>query len=121
SGTGNVGLTNAAGGITLSAGNNNSSTTYSGILSGSGSLNKIGTGVLTLSGANTYSGATTISAGTLKLGASNVLPNGAGTGNVTDNSTLDMAGFTDTINGLSGSGTVDNSTGTGNSLTVGSG
>ena len=66
-----------------------------------------------------YSGATAISAGTLKLGASNVIPDGAGKGNVTDNGTLDMAGFSDTINGLSGNGTVDNSTGTGNTLTVG--
>ena len=55
----------------------------------------------------------------MKLGASNVLPDGAGKGDVTDNGTLDMAGFSDTINGLNGSGTVDNSTGTGNTLTVG--
>ena len=39
--------------------------TYSSIMSGTGSLNKIGTGTLTLSGANTYSGGTTVSAGTL--------------------------------------------------------
>ena len=39
--------------------------TYSSIMSGTGSLNKIGTGTLTLSGANTYSGGTTVSGGTL--------------------------------------------------------
>ncbi|MGD1017975.1 MAG: autotransporter-associated beta strand repeat-containing protein [Verrucomicrobiia bacterium] len=114
-GTGNIGL----GSIALSVGNNNSNTAYSGILSGSGSLTKIGTGVLTLSGANTYSGATTISGGTLKLGASNVIPDGAGAGNVTDNGTLDMGGFSDTINGLSGNGTVDNSGVGASTLTVG--
>lgn len=56
----------------------------------------------------------------MKLGANNVLPNGAGAGNVIDNGTLDMAGFSDTINGLSGSGTVDNSGGGTPTLTVGS-
>ena len=114
-GTGNIGL----GSVALSVGNNNSNTTYSGVLSGTGSLTKIGTGVLTLSGANTYSGATTISGGTLKLGANNVIPDGAGKGDVTDNSTLDMGGFSDTVNGLSGSGTVDNSGVGASTLTVG--
>lgn len=51
----------------LSVGNNNDTTTYSGALSGSGSLTKIGTGTLTLSGANTYTGNTTVSGGTLAL------------------------------------------------------
>ncbi len=58
----------------------------------------------------------------LKLGASNVIPGGAGKGNVVINQTyggiLDLAGFTEAINGLSGSGIVDNSTGSG-SLSVG--
>jgi fibronectin-binding autotransporter adhesin len=114
-GTGNIGL----GSVALSVGNNNSNTTYSGVLSGTGSLTKIGAGVLTLSGANSYSGATTISGGTLKLGANNVIPDGASAGNITDNSTLDMGGFSDTINGLSGSGTVDNSGVGASTLTVG--
>ena len=83
------------------------------------SLTKDGTGILTLSGANAYVGATTISAGTLKLGANNVIPDGASAGNVIDNGTLDMGGFSDAINGLSGSGTVDNSGGGTPTLTVG--
>jgi fibronectin-binding autotransporter adhesin len=58
-------LNNAA--VTLQVGNNNANTTYSGVLSGSGILAKIGTGVLNLSGTDTYTGGTTINSGTLGL------------------------------------------------------
>jgi len=78
-------------------------------LIGNGALTKAGPGTLKLGGANTYAGDTTISAGTLALGADNVLPDGAGNGNVAVTGTLDLAGHSDTINGLSGTGTVDNS------------
>ncbi len=40
--------------------------TYSGNMSGTGSFNKLGSGTITLSGANTYSGGTAVSAGTLQ-------------------------------------------------------
>ncbi|HEY3322679.1 MAG TPA: autotransporter-associated beta strand repeat-containing protein [Planctomycetota bacterium] len=60
-GAGNVTL----GAGTLSAGNDNTSTTYSGIMSGGGGLTKTGTGTMTLSGNNSYTGTTTVSAGTL--------------------------------------------------------
>ena len=70
-------------GVTLQVGNNNSSTTYSGVLSGSGGLTKIGTGTQTLTGANIYSGATVVNGGTLELDftaatapSSNILPSG---------------------------------------------
>ena len=58
SGAGNVTLGAAA----LSVGSNNASTTLSGVISGSGSLTKIGSGTLDLTGASTYTGATTVSA-----------------------------------------------------------
>ncbi|MGL6076654.1 MAG: beta strand repeat-containing protein [Fimbriiglobus sp.] len=62
---------------TLQVGNNNSSTSFSGIINGgSGTiLEKIGTGTLTVSGANAY-GNTRITAGTLRTGAANTLPTG---------------------------------------------
>jgi autotransporter-associated beta strand protein len=56
----------------------------------------------------------------VQLGASQVIPDGAGTGNVSigANTTLDLNGFNETINGLSGSGTVRANTGS-SVLTVG--
>ena len=76
-GTGSFGLTNTSGdtAITLQVGNNNGAMTYSGRLSGGGSLTKLGSGTLTLSGTNTYSGSTAISAGTLALGSNGSISN----------------------------------------------
>ncbi len=56
--------------------------TYSGVISGTGSLTKLGQGNLTLSGNNTYSGGTTISTGFL-IGNSRSL-----TGNIFNNAAL---------------------------------
>ena len=66
------------------------------------------TSSLVLSGNNDYTGNTTISAGTLRLGAADVIPDGAGKGNVSVSGTLDLNGFSETINGLIGGGVVDN-------------
>ena len=53
---------------TLSIGNNNQATTYSGVLTGSGNLTKIGTGTSAITGANNYSGATVLVGGALNVG-----------------------------------------------------
>jgi autotransporter-associated beta strand protein len=87
----------------LTAGSNNMNTTFSGVIQDGGlihgtggSLTKIGTGTLTLSGANRYTGNTKISGGVLQVDGSitsNTAVNSAGTlagtgtihGNVTNN------------------------------------
>jgi fibronectin-binding autotransporter adhesin len=56
---------NFGGPVALSVGNNNATTEYLGALSGTGSLIKIGTGALTLSGDNSHSGGTAINGGSI--------------------------------------------------------
>src|SRR5207249_394922 len=95
---------------TLTAGNNDQSSTFSGVIqnsTGTLALTKTSAGTLTLSGANSYSGNTTVGAGSLRLGASDVIPDGTGKGNVSVSGTLDLNGNNETVNGLSGAGTVD--------------
>jgi autotransporter-associated beta strand protein/T5SS/PEP-CTERM-associated repeat protein len=60
--------------------------TYSGVISGAGSLTKQGSGTLTLSGSNSYTGSTTISAGTLQIGAGG--PTGSIAGDVVNDAFL---------------------------------
>jgi autotransporter-associated beta strand protein len=65
---------------TLSVGNNNVSSTFSGVLkntSGTLSLTKAGNGQVILVGPNTYTGATTINGGTLEVHDPNALGSGA--------------------------------------------
>ena len=59
---------------TLTAGSDNTNTTYAGNISDVGTLVKIGNRTLVLAGSNTYSGGTAIDAGTLMAGAVNTLP-----------------------------------------------
>jgi autotransporter-associated beta strand protein len=54
-------------GVTLTIGNNNANSTYSGSMSGSGGIVKIGNGTLTLSGAQAYTGDTVLSGGSIVL------------------------------------------------------
>jgi autotransporter-associated beta strand protein len=74
----------------LTVGNNNSSSTYSGVMSGAGSLTKAGSGTLTLSGINTYTGDTFVNGGALVLTAAfvNSTNFGIGAGAMLDVSSL---------------------------------
>ncbi|OZU64866.1 autotransporter outer membrane beta-barrel domain-containing protein, partial [Salmonella enterica] len=83
----------------------NTGGTFSNTISGSGQVVKSGDDALTLSGVNTYIGGTLISGGTLI--ASNV--EALGTGDVTDNATLELNTSGDFDNAISGSGKVEKS------------
>jgi autotransporter-associated beta strand protein len=111
SGTGTV-SNGLAGSCTFSAGAGDATSSFGGIIQdGNGTLSftKVGNGTLTLTAVQTYSGTTTLSVGTLKLGIANALPSGFGKGNITVNGTLDLAGYAQTINALTGTGYVTNS------------
>jgi len=54
-------------GFALSVGTNNASSYYSGVISGSASFSKVGSGNLTLGGSNLFSGNTTIAKGSLTI------------------------------------------------------
>ncbi len=127
--------------VVLSIGGNSVATsTYTGALTGSGSVNKMGTnsqtlsgangymggttvtsGTLVLSGANTYSGGTTVNGGLLQLSGAGTL--GSSTGSLTMNGgTLDLGKTIQTIGALTGtSGTILNNGGGSSILTVGNG
>jgi autotransporter-associated beta strand protein len=64
---------------TLNLGGNGASTIFSGVISGSGGINKNGAGIFTIKGVNTYTGPTSIYSGTLKLDSA-----GSIAGNVID-------------------------------------
>lgn len=102
--------------------------TISGNITGSGGagLKKTGTSsILVLSGNNSYTGDTLIAGGTLRAGSTTMLPNGTGKGNVSISSsaTLDLNGYNNIINGLSGiTGNIENdATSTAVTLTMGAG
>jgi autotransporter-associated beta strand protein len=91
--------------ITLTVGADNASTTIAAPIAGSGSVAKVGTGTLILTGNNVYTGATTISAGNLEAGSAGGLSSSSA---YTVNGTLTLNGFNNSIAGLAGSGTIQN-------------
>jgi autotransporter-associated beta strand protein len=125
-GSGVVLLSNTASPASVTISNNSKSYAFSGTgkISGTTVVTKQGTGTATLSLAgNDYSGATTINGGTLSLGSGTAIPDGATAGGVAVNSggVFDLAGFSETINGLSGAGLIYNSSATASTLTIGNG
>jgi fibronectin-binding autotransporter adhesin len=107
SGTNDVTMTTgtltATGGYTFAT--TTGTATINGVLAGSGAtLTKSGAGVLLLNGSNTATGAITLGAGTLRLGASERIANGASV--VLTGGTFDLATFSETVTSVTGSGNV---------------
>ena len=111
-----LGNNNATGGTFSGSIEGASTTSNSGTFGSSGviAVTKVGTGVQTLSGANTYTGPTTISGGTLALGVSNAFANA--TDISIGNATLDASTFTDTVGTLDLTGSARINLGTGAAL-----
>ncbi len=110
-GTGNVTfLTNSQ----LSIGANNTSTAFSGAITGAGSVNKVGTGTLTLTTGHNFSGLTTITGGILAVSGGDSIPQGVSVGAA---GTLQLLA-NETVSAFDGSGLVDIG---GNTFSVGSG
>lgn len=68
-------------------------------------LAKAGAGQMALGGANTYAGPTQVNAGTLRLAANNVIPDGSAVV-VAGGATLDANGKSDAVGSLAGAGTL---------------
>jgi autotransporter-associated beta strand protein len=107
-GLGTVTNTGAAATFTV---NNPADIAFDGTIAGSLTLTKAGAGAFTLGAAATYTGATNVNAGTLRLGASNVLPSTTDV-TVESGATFDLNGNSDTVASL----TVN-----GGSVTIGAG
>ena len=90
--TASVGALSGAGSVQLGTGSlvigsNNATTSFTGVIAGSGGIEKLGTGALTLTGANTFAGRTLVSAGSLTLASGGSLA-----GPVTNNAVFTNAG-----------------------------
>ena len=127
------------GGATLVASNSTGDMTITGGITGSGgiTIRSQSTHAIVLGGSNDYAGNTRIytdssANSTLRLGGNNALPSGSGKGDLvltvvsSGTATLDLAGYDQTINGLTSAGSgsggkiVDNLTaGTVSTLTLG--
>lgn len=105
------------GAATLTVGGNNLTTSYTGIISGTGNIAKEGTGVQTLTGVSTYTGTTTVNNGTLRAGASATVfgVNSAITTANIATAVLDLNGFNVAVGSIAGGGT------TGGNITLGAG
>ncbi|HND55441.1 MAG TPA: autotransporter-associated beta strand repeat-containing protein, partial [Pirellulaceae bacterium] len=116
-------ISSGAGLVTIDS--NDADSRLSGVVSGSGGLTITGGGTVLLAGSNTYTGRTSIVAGTLRLkgggsigSASTVLSDSTDV-NIAAGATLDLNGYSETFDGLSGAGTLTNSTNATITATIG--
>ncbi|MCP3976820.1 MAG: hypothetical protein GY720_20230, partial [bacterium] len=115
-GDGTISLINSA---VFRPGNGNVAGTFSGLITGNGSLVKLGSARLELNAASTYSGGTTIDDGTLSISNSSGSATGTGTVTVADGATLDGTGSIDGAVTVNSGGTIAPGTSVG-TLTAGS-
>jgi autotransporter-associated beta strand protein len=121
SGSGTVIVNTNVGPSSMVISNNSKSYTFSGLgtISGSTGVKKLGTNTAILNLTNsTYSGDTLVSNGVLQAGSPSAISPNANL-NVGPAGTLQLGGFSETINGLSGSGLIDNSSTNAVILTLG--
>ncbi|MBR0666409.1 autotransporter outer membrane beta-barrel domain-containing protein, partial [Roseomonas hellenica] len=118
---GNGGTTGSILGNVANAGtlafNRSDTVTFAGVVSGTGGVRQDGTGTTVLTGANTYSGRTQVNAGILRAGATNTF-SPASAVNVAAGAELDLAGFDQTVAGLTNAGLVSLRGAPGTRLTV---
>ena len=121
SGSGTVIVNTNVGPSSIVISNTSKSYTFSGIgtVSGSTGVKKLGTNIAILNLTNSaYSGDTVISNGTLQAGSASAISSSSSL-SVGSAGTLQLAGSSETINGLSGSGLIDNSSTNAVVLTMG--
>ncbi|MES2924069.1 MAG: autotransporter-associated beta strand repeat-containing protein [Verrucomicrobiota bacterium] len=102
---------------TIEVGNGDASSTFSGVLGVAGSnmnqlaLTKVGTGTLTLTGANIHTGLTTVSAGTLQIGNGTTDGSIANSSGINNNANLayNLVGTHTYANAITGSGSLTKS------------
>ena len=108
--TNNVITNSAATSGTLQVGNNNATSTFSGVFTNNVNLVKIGSGTLTLTGTNYHNGNTTVSAGTLALSGNGSIGSSPRIV-VAGGATFDVSGLASAFN-LGASQTLSNNTST---------
>jgi autotransporter-associated beta strand protein len=98
-----VAMSAVSGGVQFNAINTADVLTVSGPLAGAANVTKIGSGTVTLSGANSYTGTTTLNLGTLTISGSGTLGN---TGNplAVNGASLNLGGTTQTVGATTISG-----------------
>jgi len=91
--------------------------TVTNIIGGGGSLSKLGTGTLVLSGSNSFSGGTTVGAGIVRLGHAGAL--GSGAVNMVSGGEVDLTGNLTVTNALTVRGVGASSSGEGSLRSIG--
>ncbi len=102
--------------------NRTGSLSFDHVISGTGGVEHNGSGTTSVTVSQTYTGNTTVSGGVYRQGAAiGFITSGAGAGDVVVNGAgaLELGGFSEGINGLSGNGTVRNAAASNAALTVG--